>query len=308
VTKMGATGVAFVPFVKAVVEARFKKLLEATVFTEADKAAYQGHVNSIASRIRRSFKTTSIEVFGSVSRGTAIRQQSDIDLLVVMEPAEVLWAGQAISSTTLLSRLRNELLDRFPNTSLGRDGEAVVVPFADGRYPIDVVPGFLAKGDGTIETYGIPSIDGRWKATAPGAHKGFIMRENFATGGRLSQAARLVKFWRCCRIPDVPVSSFHVELLLAGEKICGSKHSIAEAFYLTLKVLADRGCRGLRDPVGIGGLIPACSTDAKRDAAMRSVNYALDHSEAALRAMYAGERNEALRQWDIVFNGWFPKS
>jgi len=243
-----------------------------------------------------------------IFRGTAIRQQSDIDLLVVMDPAEVLWAGKAISSVTLLNRLRAELLDRFPNTSLGRDGEAVVVPFADGRYPIDVVPGFLAKGDGTIKSYGIPSTDGGWKATAPDAHKNFVMRENLTSGAKLSQTARMLKFWRCCRTPEVPISSFHVELLLASEKICIPKYSIAECFFLALKALAARDCRGLRDPLGIAGLVTACSTDAQRESALRAVNFSLGHADAALRAMYSGIREESMRQWDIVFNGCFPKS
>lgn len=306
---MASPGIAFPPFAKAAVESRFKKLLEGARFTEADQAAYQGHVSSVATRLRGRFEVAEVKVFGSVSRGTAVRQRSDVDLLVVLQPSEFLWGGAVVSSTTILSRLRDELNGRFPNTALGRDGEAVVVPFRDGIYPIDVVPAFVAVGsDEGNKTYGIPSFGGNWQSTSPDAHRGFILKANLKAGGRLSEVARLAKIWRTSRYPEVRISSFHLELLLAGEGSLNRECSLAEGFYLALKTLNARECRALRDPLGIAGFVSVAQTDAQRGLAQRIVSYSLVHAEAGLRAAYSGHKDEAIRQWDLVFNGCFPKS
>jgi predicted nucleotidyltransferase len=288
------------------VQGRFEKLLGTTDFTEADKKAYAGHVNSIVARLRSSFQISKFQVFGSVSRQTAIRQQSDVDLLVVLEPVEVIWGGSVVTSKTVLVRLRDELADRFPNTSLRRDGEAVVVPFKDGYYPIDVVPGYQTNNYEQHECYGIPTADGCWQATSPGAHKSFILKANLLSGGQLCKTARLAKLWRCIRTPEFPLSSFHVEMLLASEGICQRGMPLAACLFALFKRLHGRECRAIRDPLGIGGLIGAARTEAQRDTLMQRVAYAVDHASAALNAECAGGWREAVRQWDIVFNGQFP--
>lgn len=306
---MASPGIAFPPFAKAAIESRFRKLLEGAHFTESDQSAYTGHVNSVATRLRSRFDIAEVKVFGSVSRGTAVRQRSDVDLLVVLQPHEVLWGGAVVSSTTILNRLRDELSGRFPNTALGRDGEAVVVPFRDGIYPIDVVPAFVAAGsDEGNKTYGIPSFGGNWQSTSPDAHRGFILKANLKSGGRLSEVARLAKIWRTSRYPEIRLSSFHLELLLAGEGMLKREHSLSENFYLALKNLQARECRALRDPLGISGLVSVAQTDAQRELAQRIVSYSFIHAEAGLRAEYSGNKDEAIRQWNLVFNGYFPKS
>ncbi len=85
------------PMARGLIEERFKKLLDKTTFTESDVQSYSGHVNSIAGRLRRDFQIKKLEVFGSASRQTAIRQQSDIDLLAVFEPVEVTWGGHRVA-------------------------------------------------------------------------------------------------------------------------------------------------------------------------------------------------------------------
>jgi len=71
--------------------------------------------------------------------------------------------------------------------------------------------------------------------------------------------------------------------------------------------MADRACRSLRDPLQIAGLIPAAKTPAQQEQALRSVLYARDHALAALNAEGDGDCQEALRQWDLIYNGNFPQ-
>ena len=40
---------------------------------------------------------------------------------------------------------------------------------------------------------------------------------------------------------------------------------------------------------------------------LRSVLFARDHAVAALNAEDDGDYQEALRQWNIIYNGYFPQ-
>ncbi|MCU1329944.1 MAG: hypothetical protein JWN34_5314, partial [Bryobacterales bacterium] len=42
--------------------------------------------------------------------------------------------------------------------------------------------------------------------------------------------------------------------------------------------------------------------------AVTSARYSRDHAKSAVRATHLEYHEEACRQWDIVFNGYFPKS
>ncbi len=59
-------------------------------------------------------------------------------------------------------------------------------------------------------------------------------------------------------------------------------------------------------PLGVSGNIAACATDAKRQQAHRTVAEAAQHADAGLQSEARDNFREAVRQWDIVFNGEFP--
>jgi hypothetical protein len=116
-----------------------------------------------------------------------------------------------------------------------------------------------------------------------------------------------MKYWRECRTPRVPLSSFHIEMLLASEGICAGVKSYAACVTETLQLIAERECRALQDPLGIAGHIRAVQTEAQRESSLASVRYSRDHAKDGCLSDYAGNTNEAWRQWDIVFNYTFPK-
>jgi hypothetical protein len=105
----------------------------------------------------------------------------------------------------------------------------------------------------------------------------------------------------------VPLTTFHIEMILASEDICIGVKSYAACVTETLQLLAQRECRALQDPVGVAGYIPAVKTEAQRGSALTSVRYSRDHAKDACWHDYSGNTNEAWRQWDIVFNYTFPK-
>jgi hypothetical protein len=285
----------------------FSNILSRCDFTEPDRTAFATHRREIETRLKNTLAVSKVEVIGSYARASAIRQTSDIDLLVVLRNSEWQWGGSRKNSSTVLYRVREQLISRYPNTAIGRDGQAIVVTFSDGK-SVDVVPsGWVrAQSDGW-PVYIIPDRGGNWRETAPDRHSRYVADADVRSGGKLKNVARIFKYWKACRVDPVPVGSFHVELLMAAEGLCGVGSSYADCFAALLQRLARRECRALQDPLGISGLVPACSTDAKRAMALRTVTASADRANGAVAAGRNGNVTEARRLWNLVFNDRFPR-
>jgi len=190
----------------------------------------------------------------------------------------------------------------LPNTKVGRDVHAVVVEFSD--MDIDVVPAAWAGFSSQYKRplYLIPDGNGKWMETSPEIHNGYIKLKNQESRWKLRAVAQLFKFWRVCRAPAIPISSFHIEMVLASEDICTGVKSYAECVTELLQKMAERDCAGIRDPCGISGNIAATKSEAQHATALASVKNSRDQAKGALSAEHNGKMDEALRRWDYVFN------
>ena len=142
--------------------------------------------------------------------------------------------------------------------------------------------------------------------TSPALYDAYIREVNREAGGKLIQVAQFMKFWRECREPRIPLSSFHIEMILASEEVCKGVKSYAECMLDILRNLARRECRAMQDPYDIAGNIPAVKTLSQRERAQNSIVNSRDHAQSARGAELGSDLEEARRQWDIVFNGSFP--
>jgi hypothetical protein len=290
----------------AAVRERFQRLLSRLEYTGPDLAKFELHRISVTRRLHTAFSANRILPIGSAQRQTAIPQSSDLDLMLVLQTKEVYWGRDIMRSSTVLDNVRTELRYRYKNTEIGRDGQAVVVDFEDGERPIDVVPGVFVGLKNGVATYLIPDGSGDWIQTSPDAHNKLISIADARSGGKLKYIAKLLKYWRGCRIPEIPLRSFHIELLLAYSGTCLGAKTHGQCLFELLKLLSERQCRALQDPCGISGLIPAATTEAKRQRAAATVADSLGHAARALTAEATGRTPDALSQWDLVFNGLFP--
>jgi hypothetical protein len=268
----------------------------------------KNHAATIKTRLNKSFKLRKFIIVGSHSRGSAIRSYSDLDCFAVVSRDDARWGGTYTSSYAVLDRLRCELASRFPQTPVSRDQQAVVVRFAAGDYPVDVVPAFFwATGPDNWPVYQIPNGEGEWMETGPGIHGKFIRDAGERSRGKLHRTVQLLKFWRECRTPRVPLSSFHLELLLADHHICEGAKSYSQCLTEAFQLLAQRECRAYRDPMKVSGNVGAVKSESQREAAMRSVIYSRDHAKAGFAAELHGDHGESQRHWNIVFCGRFPR-
>jgi hypothetical protein len=283
----------------------FQELLRRVAPLPSEVAAAEGHLGTIKARLSEAYSLKKYFTAGSYKRETFIRGKSDVDVLAVVARDDVRWGGSYVTSNTVLDNFKKELEGRFWNTTVYRDVQAIVVQFTDCQ--VDVVPAFFAgTTDKGWPLYNIPDGAAGWMETSPELHNAYIKQEDDASGGKIRGTARLLKFWRECRDPRVPVSSFLIEMVLASAGICKGIKSYADCVTEVLQNLAARECRALQDPLGISGYLPAVKSESQREGALASVRYSRDHAKDAVQADGWYNLNEARRQWDIVFNGSFP--
>jgi len=271
----------------------------------SETASAKQHLSTIKTRLETVFELSSCRATGSFTRGTSIRGSSDIDLFPVFRKTNFTWGGILISSTRALENVRQQLLKRYPNTTLGRDVTAITISFSDGQV-VDVVPAlFDSMYQGKWPIYLIPDGIGGWMQTAPSLYDAYIAQANTQSGGKLRYVAQMMKYWRECRSPRIPLSSFHIEMVLATEGVCKGIKSYSDCVRDLLRSLTNRECRAIRDPYGIAGNISSVKTAAQRESAFASVRNSRDHANSAVEAEI-WSIIEARRQWGIVFNGRFP--
>lgn len=287
---------------------RFKTLLARIEPSATTTQLYESHRSGVTARLKTVFAANKVVLIGSNARDTAIGRHSDVDLLLVLSRSEVTRGGSLISSETVLKNVRVQLEDRYTATKIGKDGQAIVVDFRDGDHPVDVVPAFYEGPAASLNNYPvfrIPDGEGGWMQTSPDAHNRYIIEADQRSRGKLKGVVRLIKFWRTTR--NVPLNSFHVELLLAENSVCDGVKSYAECVADAMALLAERGCRGLQDPLGISGIVKAANTEAKRQQAVASLRQCAEHAKQAVGSDCYGYYTTAYQQWDFVFNGQFPK-
>lgn len=284
----------------------FQLLLSRIQPLDSELEAARQHLSTIRTRLETEFEVSKCTTIGSFARGTNIGGFSDTDLLAVFRKTVFTWGDALINSDTALEKVRVALAERYPNSDVYKDGIAIAVSFCDGRH-VDVVPGvFDSMYREKWPVYLIPDNAGGWMQTCPSLYDAYLSSANTEGGGKVIYVAQLMKFWRECREPRIPLSSFHIEMVLAYEEVCKGVKSYATCLLEILRSLARRECRAIRDPYGIAGNIPAVKTASQRERALASVVNSRDHAESAINADSWNDINEARRQWDIVFNGKFP--
>lgn len=284
----------------------FAALTDALQPTPTGIFGARAHISSIEARLRSRFELRKTLLIGSTSRDTSIRSYSDVDLLALLSRDEARHGDRLVNSNTFLGRVRDDLNDRYHATKVRRDNQAVVLHFAQGGNPVDVVPAIFHEFRNKSPVYWIPDGNGGWLETAPEAHGTYLKKANFASGHKLRKTVQLLKHWKNCRENSVTLSSIHLELLLASHNVCVGIKSYATCLYEAFSLLQQRECRGLQDPVGVAGVLYACQTDSQWGKLMSAVNYAQAHAASAINAEAKGNHAEACRQWGIVFNGIFP--
>ena len=170
---------------------------------------------AITRRLNTDFWNTTSETshslyVGSYGRNTAIGGFSDLDMVFELPSALYLQYDNhaANGQSALLQAVRASMMKTYSSSSIGGDGQVVVISFQDG-ITFEVVPVFLNK----VGSYTYPDSNngGSWKTTNPRAEIQAIRTRNTACNGNLIPLCRMMRAWK--RKWGVPIGGLLVDTL-----------------------------------------------------------------------------------------------
>ena len=152
---------------------------------------------------------------GSYGRGTAT-DTSDLDVLVELpnDEYEHFTSLNGNGPSRLLQAVKNSILDSYPRTDIGADGQVVVVQFSDGMR-FEVLPAFkeLNYWDEWKGTYIYPDthMGGNWLTTNPIAEQEAMKQKNAKneSNGLLFDTCKHIRYVHCN-----DYSSYHLSGIL----------------------------------------------------------------------------------------------
>lgn len=142
------------------------------------------------------FSDTSHSLYvGSYGRGTAIRGFSDLDMIFQL-PYETYrqYNGYILNGqSALLQAVKTSILKTYSSTSVGGDGQVVVVTFSDGIF-FEIVPAFVNKDNSY--TYPDSKEGGKWRVTNPLPEIATIAMVDKECSGNLKWLCRMIRSWK----------------------------------------------------------------------------------------------------------------
>ncbi len=282
------------------VDEGFRDFLTKLTPSTTESQTAKNHRASLNACLTNNFRLKRFVRIGSFGNGTSISGFSDVDFLASL-PRDQLTQN----STSSLTKVRNALDVRFPNTGVTVRCPAVVVPFGSTKAETtEVVPaGYVREANGN-KIYDIADCAGGWMKASPDAHNKYVRTVDGKLNGKVKPLVRFIKAWKYYR--DVPISSFYLELRVA--KYAADELTIV--YDLDVKgilcQLRDSQLAAMQDPEGISGYIPACKTDAARGDALSKLNTAAIRAEKAQEAASNGDISAAFDSWRLLYNNKFP--
>jgi hypothetical protein len=268
--------------------------------TEAEFEGGRARRAEILSALRASFGVTRFFPVGSFSNGTGVRGFSDADYFATI-PGE--YASD--NSDSMLQAVAYALSVRFPEVAVAVRTPAVLLPFGnDPSGWVEVFPvRFMEQAPGQYLVYQIADGRGGWKPSMPDAHNAYITSVDRRLKNMVRPLIRFIKAWKYYR--SVPVSSFYLELWVTAY----AANEAAIVYGLDVKNillrLANEGLAPLADPLGVTGDIPPCTDESKHADALFRLKTSLSIAESAAEAESAGDIEEAIQRWDVLYAGAF---
>jgi predicted nucleotidyltransferase len=230
--------------------------------TAQDYERYKSRASEIAGLLLRSGAATECHLVGSVSRSTAIKKISDVDLVAVMAAD----GENAIQHPrTLIARLAEVLSGSAADITSG--AVAASLRFDDPPY-VDVIPAIKSAGS---YAYLIPDERGdTWRQFEPEILENLIASLGRRLGPRFRTLVRLIKYWNQLRRVGLRSSDLE-ELACAAMRDAAEISSYPDAIAQVLNFVAGwvEGDRYAEEVMG-RPFLPDELNDRARDIARES--------------------------------------
>ena len=215
----------------------FDDLLDRITMPERERVAALARAVHISEIIARNIAIQNVVITGSMSRGTAIRNFSDVDILVSLEK----WTLEdQPKPAAMVSRLAQALSREFPGAHIL--GNVVRVDFPSGP-DVDVLTGLCdSLNDLGNQVYMIPTEDlRRWQPFEPANIDQALYVRSGELGPKFKALIRLIKWWS--RENGRPLASYEIETIASssfGQSMPELPESVAMFFDSAVRSVHDR--------------------------------------------------------------------
>ena len=238
---------------------------------------------------------------GSYGRGTIVRPERDIDIMVALSAPEY-WARYQNDSRVFLGWLRDGLNRKYANTRVGVRGIAVHLALGEDL-EVDLVGGFHRTGGG----FYIPNGSGGWLSTNPPFHDQLMTDANVRTSSALKPLVRVMKAWNIMGNAS-RLHSFHLETMVERMwRKATALPAMPAAVASTLKAGSGWVRDSFPDPWKPSGqTLDSYLTTITRAAVAKAMDDDAVRAQDALDYVAAGKTEKAFDRWAIVFGHQFP--
>lgn len=268
--------------------------LELTQDQQAKLSTSQEYLRSILAGKFTLERTPTL--IGSYARHTQIRQDRDIDLLLVLAD-DPHWKQYEKRSGALVRDLRRAIKSTYPKTKSNDAGVAVVMDMEVVNF--DVVPAFLSA-----DHFVIPDGDDSWQTTNP-IHHIELMEARGKKDSRLKPLVKVMKFWNLRR--GSWLQSLHLEMAIEriwrGRLIPDYPGGVASTLSYLRSLL---NYPPFHDPWSAEKRLDGYLWVLPRHWAKDAVGSAAEVTIRAEGLRLAGREDEAIAAWQTVFAGDFP--
>lgn len=190
-----------------------------------DGGTISSRYKNITKRLNTDFWDTTSETahsfyVGSYGRSTAIQGFSDLD--IVFELPTALYhqydSYNGNGQSALLQAVRTSMQKTYSTSSIGADGQVVMVSFQDG-ITFEVVPVFVNNAGSY--THPDSNNGGSWPTTNPKPEIQAIRERNISCNGNLIPLCRMMRAWK--EKWNVPIGGLLIDTL-AYQFIIGWEH------------------------------------------------------------------------------------
>lgn len=275
---------------------------------------------------------------GSFGRKTAIKPLNDVDVFMILDganlmaisdgryiPDKVEGSGDSynplssgyyyglnslISSKKVINALANALKESiYPNSKVGKDGQAVNVWLESYELGLDVVPAFHLIPPGSDQDYYfIPAGDNRedWIETNPKIDAAILDSVGGVNISRLRDVIRMMRYWNQVTNND-RLSGYHVEVMtlriLENYDVKLRREAIVKVFEELPSLILEK----CPSQTGFGENIDSYLSDEDRTASCKKAVRGQVISKLADEAEVKGDDKEAITFWKLLFGDKFPE-
>lgn len=262
------------------------------------------HQKSVFGHMNSNYGCYEFKETGSFGNGTSIRHRSDTDYFAVCTHDRI-----SSNSGYMLGKIRDSLQYTFHATSsIVVNKPAVRLQF--GQYASETLELTPAKFKGMATTplglkasYWIPNYENGWMESSPDAHNAYVRLHDNRLRGMLKPLIQFIKAWKY--FLKVPISSFYLELRVTRYAESRSKIAFDIDLSRVFNLLENNNLASMRDPMGISGLVDACSTDTKKEVALSKLATAASRARKDVE-LKMRKPDKAFEYWDLLFNEQFP--